>query len=111
MIAFAGHEFRLSRRGKDGKSLRETLETVARMRGVRPAELDNPAELSPLVSHVWRWFLDLNQTRQAGMVDSPLAWSEVESFARQMGLAMQRWEIRALRALDRLWLKEASSVS
>lgn len=107
MIAYAGHEFRLSRLGKDGKSLRETLQTVERMTRRRPAELDNPHPLSPLVAHLWLRFCELAGARQGGFGPQPILWQEIESYARQMGLAMQRWELRALRALDRLAMKHA----
>jgi hypothetical protein len=108
MIEYARHEFRLARPGKDGKSLRETLETVERMTRRRPAELDNPGELSPLVAHVWVWFTELAMGRQSGFGPLPITWQEVESYARQFGLRMQQWELRALRLLDRVALTSIS---
>lgn len=100
MIAFARHEFRLSVAGKDGKPLRETLETVERMTRRRPAELDNPHELPGIVAHIWTAFCELSQGRQSGFGRLPFTWAEIESYARLVRLRLHAWEVRALRALD-----------
>ena len=81
------------------------MESVAQATGRRPDALNVPP--CPDVSeHVWHWFLELHSGRQGGgMGPSPLAWSEIESWSRQMGTQPHAWEIEAIKALDMAWLR------
>jgi hypothetical protein len=60
---------------------------------------DVPAE----AGHVWRWFMDLNNGRQAG--DLPLTWEAVDAWARLTGRSLTAWEVDALRRMDTAWLR------
>lgn len=106
MIEFARHEFRLGKRDKDGKSLRETLQTVEKMTGRMPEEGINPVEFPDVLFDVWHWFCDLNASRQSGMSPSPISYLDIDAYCRVMGLRMAAWEVSAIKAIDRIALSE-----
>lgn len=100
LVAYAGHEYRLSKRNADGQSLRETLETVKRMTGRMPVEGLNPVEFPIELYDEWGWFLDLHRTRQTGLSDSPIAESEIGWYFFNRGTRPQGWLLRLIRRLE-----------
>ena len=57
---------------------------------------------------LWAAFKDLSNARgQGGMGPGPLAFSEIESYARLQGIAFSAWEVGTLQALDAAWLAVA----
>lgn len=103
LLEFAAHQFKLGKPGKDGKPLGETLQTVERMTGRRPAELDGPDQPEG-TEHIWHWFLELNRRReQAG---APITHIAMAAFFGLYGITPDAWELHAIEALDDLLLKE-----
>ncbi len=101
LVAFAEHEFRLGKRDKDGRTLRETLATVTRMTGRTPADAINPIELPPQVEHLWHWFLRLNNKRQQGYHSAaPLSEADIGWFFHSRRIVLAGWELDAIDALD-----------
>lgn len=107
MLAYAEHEFNLNALGSDGKSLRETLETVERMKGVKPPELINPVEFPMLYAEVWHSFLRLNSKRTSnGFGANPISYLEIDAFCRLTNTYFTSEEIQVLEMLDGLVLKQ-----
>lgn len=106
---YASHEFRLNKRGKDGKSLRETLETVARMTGRMPEEGINPVEFPEVLAELWGWFLRLNAGRGGGFGTQPITEQGIGWFFHNRGIRPQMWQLDALRLLDRVALDSSSA--
>mgnify|MGYP000452714668 CR=1 FL=1 len=50
---------------------------------------------------VWHAFLDLNGARR----DGPIAWADLDAYARLNGHRFARVELQALRALDSAFLR------
>lgn len=106
LVEFSRHEFRLGKLGSDGKTLRETLDVVARAKGVMPEEGINPVSFPEAVGHVWEWFLHLNASRQAGMGGPmPVTYTEIAAFFNLEGVELSGWELQAIRWLDRIALE------
>lgn len=97
----------LDKRLKDGSTVRQNLEAVARQTGRRPDGLDGPP-LPPAGYQVWEWFLELNSTRADGFGLSPIKYSDIHAFFDLIGERPARWQLAALRRLDRVVL-EASA--
>lgn len=105
LAEFARHEFRLNKRGKDGKSLRETLEVVARMTGRMPEEGANPVEFPDLLYDLWHWFLKLNAKRGGGMGPAPISEQDIGWFFRNRNIKPQGWQLDAIQMLDGIALE------
>ena len=110
LVAFAGHEFRLSRRMKDGSTERDHLLAAQRMLGRALLELESPP-LPDWMLYLWGWFVELHQGRQAGFGASPLAWADMWAWASLTGRRMTPWEVHCIRAVDRVWVEAASKES
>jgi hypothetical protein len=98
--------------GKDGKTLLETLEVVAQIKGRPPAELVDIRATIPefpdAFGYVWDWFISLHNTRQIGMAACPITELEIDAFCRNRGMRMSLFELEAIRTLDRLALTDYS---
>lgn len=91
----------------DGSTVRQNLESVARQTGRRPDGLDGPA-LPPAGFQLWEWFMELNTTRQAGMGLSPITYPDIQAFFTMISEQPARWQIDAIRRLDRVVLAAAA---
>lgn len=100
LAEFARHEFRLNAAGKDGKSLRETLQAVERMTGRMPPEGINPVEFPEFLSELWGWFTRLNAGRGRGFGMQPITEQEIGWFFHNRRIRPQLWQLDALRTLD-----------
>lgn len=73
--------------------------------GIMPEELENEPELNPLVRHVWGWFCELNQARNAGgMAVSPIGYQDIKAWSEITGTKIMPWEVTALRRTDAAFL-------
>lgn len=111
MLEFARHEFRLGKRGKDGKTLRETLEVVARMKGgAIPQEGINPVEFPDELGHVWRWFLDLNASRQPSGMGGicAITYPDMLSYFSLRREHPTQWEMDLIKRLDGIALESCA---
>lgn len=112
LYGYARHESKLSKVGADGKTLRETLKVVERMKGFTPPELVNPFDCPLEILYLWKWFNDLNQSRAIGLAPGPLTHSEMKAYFDLIGERPEHWELEVLRSLDRISRKpEIDNVS
>ena len=101
----------MGKHDKDGKSLRETLQTVEKMTGKLPEEGVNPVIFPESVGHVWGWFLELSNKRPPGMSGpSPIPESEIGWYFRNRHISPTLWELTAISALDRVALTPVEDV-
>jgi hypothetical protein len=57
-------------------------------------------------AHIWGYFLDLHNGRSYGMSGpNPLSWSDIKAWDDLMAIGLKNWEVRAIKALDLLWLR------
>ena len=106
-MAFAESEIRLGKQQDDGATLRDHLTSLWRQTGVKPQALEDAPALSPLVAHLWAWFVDLNGEReQSEMSVNRITSGALRDWCWATGNRPELWERTALRMLDRLWLKE-----
>lgn len=108
LVEYAGHEFHLSSRQKDGATLRAHLNVAWRATGQMPEELQ-PKELPECLFYLWQWFCELSNGRQSGgFGPEPLSYSEIKAWAELTGNIPEAWEVETIKELDRVFLKEIS---
>jgi len=107
LVAFAGHEFRMSRRTKDGATERDHLLAAQRQGAIIP-ELESP-ELPDWLLYLWGWFIELHQGRQSGFGASPLAWGDIWAWATLTGRSPTPWEVHCIRVIDAAWVEANAS--
>lgn len=68
---------------------------------------DAPEEaLCPVeVEHIWRWYVELDEERTAGMDLDPITSPVIESWARLNRIRPIPFEVKALRAIDKAYMK------
>lgn len=94
----------MARRQPDGQSLAQHLKAAARRSAAAKAKLIGPP-CPAAAEHIWGWFRALDAGRGGnGFGPNPLAWAELESFARVQGLRFTPFELELLRGLDHAWL-------
>lgn len=76
------------------------------MRGVKPQDLINPAELPSFLIPLWQDFLNLNLTRQAGMSINPITYTEIDAYSRLTNTKFSKFEVLVIKQLDALALKQ-----
>lgn len=57
-------------------------------------------------AYIWEMFLSLHTGRsyhEGG--PNPLSWSDIGAWDRLLHVGLKDWEIRAIKALDALWLR------
>lgn len=102
ILAYAKHEFKLNIRGKDGKTLRETLAVVEEQIGRKPKEAINPAEFPEELGDEWDWFIELDAGRTYGHANAnPISEQEIRYFFRNRSIRAQVWQIDLIKKLDR----------
>lgn len=90
---------------EDGAPLRVHIESAARQGDIECRwRLDNPPPLSPFVAHLWGYYVDLSSTRSSGMGPNRLTRLEIQAWEQDEGIRLERWERRAIMALDALHL-------
>jgi hypothetical protein len=81
--------------------LRDQLNSVWRQTGVKPKELDELKELPESCSQVWRWFVDLNNSRSSnGYGVNPIAYSDIKAYMDLIAIEMHEWELHLLKRID-----------
>lgn len=64
-------------------------------------ELDNEPQCPPEAAYLWRYFLELDQTRPSnGMGICRLSRLEIRQWERDEAITLQPWERRAILAMD-----------
>lgn len=106
MVEYAGHEFRLNVRQKDGATLRDHLEIVYRQSGKMPEQLE-PKELPYALDYLWMWFCELSGCRQYSEIGAlPLTYQEIQAWATLTKTEPAAWEIEVIKKLDTLYITE-----
>jgi hypothetical protein len=116
-LEYAKSNFDLDAIQEDGSTKRQHLISAERQLGETPEELLNAPELPEYLVYLWNYFMELSRARgNNGFGPSPLAYSEIQAWARLTKQALDAWELDAILKLDVLFLnakskaiKEASS--
>jgi hypothetical protein len=70
------------------------------------AELYHGPKLPPLAAHLWRWWLELCETRGGtGFGPAPLTRHDLHAWEADEGRAIEPWERRAIFRLDAAYRK------
>jgi hypothetical protein len=81
------------------------LERVAAVTGEVPEELHGPP-FPDRYAHIWNVFLEIHTGRSySANGPNPLSWSDIRAYDSLFSLSLQDWEIRAIKALDLVWLR------
>jgi hypothetical protein len=107
-VAFAAFHFQRSRAGHLGATQGAHLDAAQRVAARRGNAVAGPAEppCPAAARHVWGWFMELNQGRQATSAGAQaLTYAEIDSWARLTGRRPSPWEVRLLKRLDGLFLQ------
>jgi hypothetical protein len=95
----------LSKTDKKGITFRAHLQQVAKTTGRVPEELIGPA-FPEHSGHIWTYFLDLHMGRSySANGPNPLSWADMKAWDEFMHVGLTGWEVRAIKALDILWLR------
>lgn len=83
--------------------MREHLEAAAKKGDRAAAARLRPPELPELFADLWGGFLELDRARgQSGFGPEPLAYSDIEAWARLTGRALSPQDVALIVELDRL---------
>lgn len=94
----------------DDQPLRVHLQSIHRQTGVMPDQLAEAATLPEGLEGLWRTFLDLHQTRAAGMSGpSRITFSDIDAMQRVTGVTLEPWEVDAIRAADSAYFEFRAS--
>ncbi|MDD4390196.1 MAG: hypothetical protein PHW03_05270 [Eubacteriales bacterium] len=107
LLEYAGHEFLLNSRQKDGATLRDHLQKVYLQKGKIPKQLE-PVEMPYELFYLWEWFCELSPGRgYSGNVPAPLTYNEIQAWANLTKSEPTAWEVEAIKLIDRKFLEEA----
>lgn len=108
-MAYAEHQFTLSRREEGGATARDVLAGMAdRAKGARRQELLDELAGPPLPAgthYLWVWFTDLSSTRGGGFGIAAISWVEIDAWMRVTGARPTVWEMDRIREMDRAYLR------
>jgi hypothetical protein len=108
LIEYAGHEFALDARQKDGATLREHLEKIQQQSGKTPKQLES-VDRPDAALYLWEWFIDLSNGRQYGECGAmPLSYAEMQAWSNLRRIRPEAWEAEAIRRLDHAYLNETA---
>lgn len=86
-------------------TLRAHYEQAGRSADISEIEVPEAGE------HLWSWFWSLERGRACGMNGpEPLAYAEIEAWARLTGTELRPWEVDALKAMDAVRLRGSERV-
>ena len=87
----------------DGCTRRQHYESIARQTGRVIPELD----VKPLpftCSEIWKWFMNLNQSRQSGFGVNAISYSEMKAYFDLINVQPTEDELTLIRMLDNILL-------
>lgn len=96
---------------RNGATRRQELEHFAvmpdhRMSPSSIATLRRAGNVPASLSHIWRWFWELNASRKgSGFGPLPIGYDDVEAWQRITGAKPSYWELRTLKAMDSAYRK------
>ena len=98
---FAKQEFELGRKLGNSGTLRDQLNSVWRQTGIKPKGLEQLKELPEACTQVWKWFIDLNNSRSSnGFGVNPLSYSDIKAYFDLMGIEIEEWELHLIKRID-----------
>lgn len=72
-----------------------------RQTGIKPKELEDLKELPESCTQVWRWFIDLNNSRSSnGFGVNPISYSDIKSYIDLIGVNIEDWELQLIKQFD-----------
>lgn len=87
-------------------SLRDQLNSVWRQTGVKPKELQELKELPESCTQVWKWFIDLNNSRSSnGYGVNPISYSDMKAYFDLIAIEVEDWELELIKRIDNEALK------
>jgi len=87
-------------------TLADHFAAVAHQRGV---PVTKPPSIPDGGQHIWRAFREISRARGGnGFGPNPLAWTEIDAWARLTGTLLEPWEVRAIREIDDVILAEST---
>lgn len=91
----------LSSTQSDGSTLRDHYESLRKQYGIVPPEVQNLIPGMPRrFIQEWRWFLELNDTRQNGMSIERITHMEMKAFFDLKGIDPEPLEVEILKMFD-----------
>lgn len=105
LLAFAEREIKLSKRQKDGGTLRDHLTAAYRQTGRKHDLLsDLPCGM---FDYIWIWFCELDSARSAtdfGL--NPLTYQEISSWASLTERNINRYDVGLIKKIDTMRLSK-----
>jgi hypothetical protein len=106
LVAYADAHFRLDKPDKDGETDRQRLLAVESQTGKTPPELAEAPILASHLAGLWMFFCELSEARGGnGFGVNPIGWSEFHSWQQLTRTRLAPWEVRAIRAVDRVFIR------
>lgn len=106
-MAFARHQFELSKPQKDGTPLYAHLQAVSEKLGKPHPMLVNGPELPPPCSQLWIDFLELHGSRgSSGFAAQRITFADIMAWQTVRHRRLDQWDIDLIRKVDDLWLSE-----
>jgi hypothetical protein len=106
-MAFARHQFELSKPQEDGTPLLIHLQRVWENTGSPPAMLRDAPALPAGCKQLWEDFLELHGSRgSTGWGAARITFADLHAWQQVNGVRLSPWEIGCIRKADDLWLAE-----
>jgi hypothetical protein len=76
--------------------------------GKEPPEQLEPIEFSYCLAYLWEWFCELSGNRDRDMAGpKSITYLEIKAWSYLTNIVPERWEVKVLKQLDRIFLNEA----
>lgn len=99
MAEFASHHLWLRLPDEKGVTKLSSLTRFSKKTGKPHPDL-KPPKVDPSVMYLWRWFLDLDESRDE---NKPIPNTELQAWMQINHRTLTRWQVEALRAIDHIW--------
>jgi hypothetical protein len=77
------------------------LNSVWRQTGVKPKELEDVVELPESSFQVWKWFIDLHNSRTSnGFGVNPISYTEIKAYFDLIDIKPEEWEVTLIKLFD-----------
>lgn len=106
-MAYARHQFELSKPQEDGTPLLAHLQSAMRQTGRMPDMIANAPPMPAGCSQLWHDFLELHGSRgSSGFGLSRITFADLANWQLVRGVQLSQWEVDVIRRADDLWLAE-----
>lgn len=106
-MAYARHQFELSKSQDDGLPLRAHLENYQRQTGKVHPMLVDPPKLPRGCLQLWADFLELHDSRgSTGWGAARITFADIDAWQRVRGVKLDQWETDLIRKTDDMWLRD-----